>query len=122
MGSSIDISSYELVPDAEIIRGLPTTLINLPEVFALERSDADGPYSEIIVPDTFPPGSIMLFATHMEGLGPSLDSMCASGADEAFQNLGLVDLNALIFRADGEERDATGKLCPVIRSSSTESF
>jgi glycogen debranching enzyme len=118
MGASIDISSYELSPDAEIIRGLPTTLIDVPEVFALEKSDADGPYSEISVPDTFPPGSIMLFATHMEGLGPSLDSLCASGAEEAFKTLDLVDLNALMYRADGEERDATGKFYPANWTSS----
>ena len=114
MGASIDISSHELVPDAKIIRGLPTTLIDVPEVLAHEKSDVDGPYTEIVVPDTFPPGSIMLFATHMEGLDPSLDSLCASGADEAFKNLDLVDLNVLIHRADGEERDATGKLYPVM--------
>jgi glycogen debranching enzyme len=114
MGASINISSYELVPDAKTIRGLPTTLIDVPEVIALEKLDADGPYSEIIVPDTFPPGSIMLFTTRMEGLEPSLDSMCASGAEEAFKNLDLVDLNVLIHRADGEERDATGKPCPVM--------
>lgn len=74
----------------------------------LETSDADGPYSEITVPDNFPPGSILLFSTQIEGLDPSLDTLCKTGADEAFKNLDLVDLNVLLHRADAEERDATG--------------
>jgi glycogen debranching enzyme len=50
----------------------------------------------------------MIFATQLEGLDPTLDQSCASGAEDAFQDLDLVDLNILLFRAEGEELDATG--------------
>ena len=39
----------------------------------------------------------------------NLDETCTSGAEAAFAELDLVDLNLLLFRADGEERDATGE-------------
>ena len=94
-------------------------MIETPEVVADEGSDGDGPFSEINIPDIFPPGSILLFATHMEGIDVSLDTLCSSGADEAFKDLDLVDLNVVLHRADGEERDATGKpdfgSCPYSR-------
>jgi glycogen debranching enzyme len=41
-----------------------------------------------------------------------LDEICTSGAEEAFGELDLVDLNVILHRADGEERDATG-MSPV---------
>lgn len=40
-----------------------------------------------------------------------------TGADEAFGDLDLVDLNVVLHRADGEERDATGEL--LLRRSKT---
>ncbi|KAF8325872.1 glycoside hydrolase family 13 protein [Cantharellus anzutake] len=110
-GVSIDIPSYEIAPNASTLRGLTSTLSEIPEVLAKEGSDGDGPFSEISIPDAFPPGSILLFATQMEGIDTSLDVFCASGADEAFRDLDLVDLNVVLYRADGEERDATaGKI------------
>ncbi len=50
----------------------------------------------------------MIFETQLEGLDPSLDKFCGSGAEDAFQDLDPVDLNILLFRAEGEEMDATG--------------
>ena len=64
---------------------------------------------DIVVPESFPPGSIMVFVTSMTGLDPNLDALCHSGAAEAFGDLDLVDLNVLLHRADGEECDATGE-------------
>lgn len=42
----------------------------------------------------------------MEDLKADLDEFCAKGAEKAFKELDLVDLNSAIYRADGEERDA----------------
>jgi hypothetical protein len=84
-------------------------------------------YNEVVVPDVFGPGSIMLFETDMEvsasvitwgraedqNISPDLDEICTSDADAAFGELDLVDLNVVLHRADGEEKDATGELyCP----------
>jgi glycogen debranching enzyme len=41
-------------------------------------------------------------------MSPDLDSTIQAGADEAFADLDLVDLNVILHRADGEEKDATG--------------
>lgn len=109
MGAIIDIPSYEAPIDTKVLRGLPSNLVDLPPVVAIEGSDQDGPYSEIVVPDNFPPGSIMLFATQLQGVDPNLDEFCKSGVDEAFKDLNVIDLNVLLFRCEGEERDATGE-------------
>jgi len=49
----------------------------------------------------------MLFETRLEGLDPGLDQFCASGAEQAFKDLNLVELNVVLYRCEGEERDAT---------------
>lgn len=74
-----------------------------------EQDSASGlAFSSVEVPSEFPPGSVMVFSTWMDDLPASLDDTCASGAEEAFGELGMVDLNVVLYRADGEERDATG--------------
>lgn len=49
----------------------------------------------------------MLFETQLEEYDASLEAFCASDASKAFGSLDLVDLNVVLHRADGEERDAT---------------
>ncbi|SPO47047.1 probable 4-alpha-glucanotransferase / amylo-1,6-glucosidase (glycogen-debranching enzyme) [Moesziomyces antarcticus] len=109
LGKTLEVTSTEAPQDAKYLDGLPSKLIDLaePEV----RINEDGGrlrYSEIVVPDFFPPGSVMLFATEMDSIDADIDSRCLSGADEAVANLDLVDLNAVLYRADGEEKDVTG--------------
>ena len=106
-GASLEISSYEAVSDPSSIRGLPSKLVELSPVIAPQLLDKDGPYTEVAVPDYFPPGSIMLFETHLPQHDAELDGFCTSGVQEAFSDLNLIDLNILLHRADGEERDAT---------------
>ena len=108
LGYSISIPSYEVVKDPDLLRGLPSKLLPIPPGATIEGSDAEGPFTDVVVPENFPPGSMMVFATSMTGLDPNLDVLCHSGAAEAFGDLDLVDLNVLLHRADGEERDATG--------------
>lgn len=107
MGASVDISAQEVSADAKTLRGLPSKLIDLAPIQPIEGYDHQGAYSELVVPDYFPPGSIMLFETHAIDHDTLLDEFCASGAREAFGDLDLVDLNVVLHRADGEERDAT---------------
>ncbi|KZT43121.1 glycoside hydrolase family 13 protein [Sistotremastrum suecicum HHB10207 ss-3] len=106
-GASINIPSYDLPWDPKVISGLPSELVEITNVQVNEGTDANGTFSEIIVPDFFPPGSIAIFATQMQDFDASLDKRCTEGADEAFAELDLLDLNVLLYRADGEERDAT---------------
>ena len=104
-GASIEFTEGAPVPHT--ITGIPSRLVHLQPVTPSWGSDDQGPYSDIEVPDYFPPGSIMIFETQLEGLDPTLDTFCGSGAEDAFQDLDLVDLNILLFRAEGEEMDAT---------------
>ncbi|KAH9839825.1 glycoside hydrolase family 13 protein [Rhodofomes roseus] len=107
-GAHIDIPSYEVSKDSMTLKGLAGKLVEMPAVVAPQGLDGEGPYGEVIVPEYFPPGSFMVFETQVQGLDQSLDAFCASGAEEAFADLDLVDLNVMLHRADGEERDATG--------------
>jgi glycogen debranching enzyme len=103
----IDISSYEIPRDASTLKGLPSNLVDTPTIIMPQGLDNDGPFTEIIVPQTFPPGSIMVFETQLQELDTKLDIFCASGAQEIFGELDLIDLNVVMYRTDGEELDAT---------------
>jgi glycogen debranching enzyme len=90
--------------DPTTLRGLPSKLVKLEAPRIEETSDA----TIITVGEVFPPGSIALFETWVEGFeGSELDSFAVSGADDAFKNMDLKDLNFLLYRCDAEERDAS---------------
>ncbi|KAH7914817.1 glycoside hydrolase family 13 protein [Hygrophoropsis aurantiaca] len=107
-GASIDITSYSVPKDDSELHGLPSILRDIPEVTAPLKSDGEGLYSEIVIPEFFPPGSIMIFETQLEDFDTALDSWSISDASAAFSDLTLVDLNVLLHRSEGEELDATG--------------
>lgn len=107
MGATLNVHSYDDVKDDKLIKGLDSTLELLSPVEGRDGSDGDGPYQEIFIPEKFPPGSVMLFSTQLEGLDPHMDMLCKEGVDGAFSNLTLTDLNVILYRCDGEERDAT---------------
>ncbi|KAG2039901.1 glycoside hydrolase family 13 protein [Suillus americanus] len=106
-GASAEFSSYETPYDSNTIRGLPGKLVEIPDVGVPQISHDVAPFCRITVPDYFPPGSILIFEVEVQNLDDELDTFCASDADKAFGNLDLVDLNVVLYRADGEERDAT---------------
>ncbi|KAJ3809108.1 glycoside hydrolase family 13 protein [Lentinula aff. lateritia] len=107
MGASIDITSHNVSADAKTLKGLPHKLVDMSPVVVPQGLDDESPYSEIIVPEYFPPGSIMLFETHLQDHDASLEEFVVSNSQETFGNIGLVELNVVLYRADGEERDAT---------------
>ena len=106
-GAHIEFGSYDIDNDPNTLRGLPGKLVDIPEVVVPQGLDNEGPYAEILVPEYFPPGSFMVFQTQLQGLDASLDEFCSQGAEAAFGDLSLVDLNVVLHRAEGEERDAT---------------
>ena len=107
-GARIEFSSYDIDNNPKELRGLPGKMVEIPKIIVPQIFDGEGPYAEIVVPDYFPPGSFMVFQTQLQGVYSSLDSFCSRGADAAFGDLNLVDLNVVLHRAEGEERDATG--------------
>ncbi|ELU43609.1 glycogen debranching enzyme [Rhizoctonia solani AG-1 IA] len=70
LGASIDIPSYELEASKTTISGLPSTLKELAEVPPKETEDG----CELIVPEEFPPGSILLYETQLVGVDPNLEA------------------------------------------------
>ncbi|KIK99350.1 glycoside hydrolase family 13 protein [Paxillus rubicundulus Ve08.2h10] len=108
-GFAIDFASYDTPRDTKIIKGLPSKLIDLPEVVVVQKAQNHVPFCSIVVPDFFPPGSIMIFEVEVQHLDPTLDAFCADSESTmaAFSCLDLVDLNVVLYRTDGEEHDAT---------------
>ncbi|KAF8636427.1 hypothetical protein AX17_003609 [Amanita inopinata Kibby_2008] len=106
-GASIEIVSYDVAQGGQVIEGLPSRLVEIPIVAARQCFDSQGPFTEIIPPEQFPPGSILLFKTQLDDHDSELERFCAIGAQETFSGLSLVELNYILYRADGEERDTT---------------
>ncbi|GAB7340594.1 hypothetical protein MBLNU457_7003t1 [Dothideomycetes sp. NU457] len=86
----------------KVLRGLPGGSKDLRNV----KVESHGDNTTIHIPEKFPPGSIALFETWIPGAERSdgLDKYVTSGAREAFAKCDLTDLNAILYRADGEER------------------
>lgn len=91
--------------NTKYITGLPARTKDLEGVSIV----ANGEDTVITIPESFPPGSIALFETwipsaeHDDGLGQYI----VSGADEAFGELDLIDLNFVLYRCDAEERGSS---------------
>ncbi|KAG5721186.1 Glycogen debranching enzyme [Termitomyces sp. T112] len=107
LGANINVSSYQVPKTTTSLQGMPAELVEMAPVVVPQGLDYEGPYAEIIVPEYFPPGSIMIFETQLQNFDASLDEFCSQGAQEVFDTLDLVDLNVILHRADGEERDVT---------------
>lgn len=93
----------EISADKKFLRGLPSRVLELDAV----KRENEGTDSIISVSEKFVPGSIALFETWIPGAEHSegLSKFITSGADEAFAELDLVDLNFVIYRCEAEERD-----------------
>jgi glycogen debranching enzyme len=70
-GASIKTHFDQWKDNANTHGGIPSELIELPAPEIRVGKDDDGEYSEIVVPDDFEPGSILLFATDMDVSGAS---------------------------------------------------
>ncbi|PFH46873.1 glycoside hydrolase family 133 protein [Amanita thiersii Skay4041] len=107
-GAILEMGTYDTNLDNKVIRGLSSKLINLENLAISQGVDDESPFTEVTPPDYFPPGSILLLKTQLQNHDPKLDKFCSSGAQRAFESLSLIDLNLILYRADKEERDATG--------------
>ena len=90
----------------KVLRGIPSHTKDLKGI----RVEQKGEDTVIAVPENFPPGSIAVFETWIPGAEHSegLDKFVTSGAKDAFTKVSLTDLNAIMYRADSEERASSG--------------
>lgn len=91
--------------DPKYLRGLKSHIEDLAYPALLPGKDGTDDIISIVVPDFFPPGSICLLKTWVEHYDESIDTFIRTGADDAMSQLSLVDLNAVLYRCEGEERD-----------------
>lgn len=94
----------EFHDDEHKLCGIPTQLRELNATVI----DFNGSDSVIRVTDAFEPGSIAVFSTRIPTANAALDKYVKEGAIEATLDLSLYDLNALLYRCEPEERDASG--------------
>lgn len=92
--------------DDQKLTGVPTELveIELPSV----EGGAELESKIHVNADTFVPGSIAVFSTSIPHVDLSLDQSVKIGAIEASLDMDLYDLNAVLFKCEAEERDASG--------------
>lgn len=93
----------DFVYDEKKLTGIPTALVALesPEVV---RTDSG---SIIKLNGNFAPGSIAVFSTKIPTANEKLDLFVKQGAIEASLDLDLYDLNAVLYKCEPEERDAS---------------
>jgi glycogen debranching enzyme len=98
-------ATKEVIDDPKYLRGLPSKVVGITGV----NVEQEGDDTVITVREKFPPGSIALFETWIPAAehAAGLDHYVTSGADEAWKDLNLIDLNFVMYRCDAEERDAS---------------
>jgi hypothetical protein len=70
LGTGVSTHADQWKDDPTIHKGIPSVLTVIPEPEVRKGEDADGTFSEVIVPEVFGPGSIMLFETDMQVSSP----------------------------------------------------
>ncbi|RHZ65683.1 uncharacterized protein CDV56_108778 [Aspergillus thermomutatus] len=103
---SSDSIKAEILADKDHLRGLPSRI----RKFEGTKAEQQGNDIIISVLDTFAPGSIALFETSIAKAehAAGLENHITQGADEAFADLSLIDLNFVLYRCEAEERDSSG--------------
>ena len=66
LGAGVKTHLDQWQDDKTTHRGIPSELIEIATPEIKTGEDADGAFSEVVVPDEFPPGSILLFETDMQ--------------------------------------------------------
>ncbi|KAG5998640.1 hypothetical protein E4U52_006436 [Claviceps spartinae] len=94
------------VDNSQFLVGLPSRVIDIGGV----SLDVHGDDTVMTVRDNFPPGGIALFETWIPAAEHSagLDTYVTSGAQAAWSQLDLIDLNFLLYKCEAEERDSSG--------------
>ena len=103
---SSEKTTAEVLAEKTLLKGLPSESSDFKGVNVDSKSDE----TIITIPFHFSPGSVALFETSMPSAEHSegLDRFITNGAKESFGELGLVDLNFVLYRCESEEHDFLG--------------
>ncbi|KAJ5213991.1 hypothetical protein N7449_001160 [Penicillium cf. viridicatum] len=98
-----DEAKAKVLADDKYLKGLPSHTRDI-EGTKIEQNDKD---IKISVLESLVPGSIALFETWIPGAdhADGFENNLANGADDAFSELSLIDLNFVLYRCEAEERD-----------------
>lgn len=102
-----DSDKENALADTAYLQGLPSQVQGFDGI-KVDEKNGD---TTISVLDTFIPGSIALFETSIpifEHPDELSNDKITEGADEAFSELNLIDLNFVLYRCEAEERDSGG--------------
>lgn len=105
-GYSLKIDDHK-AKDSEYLEGLPSHLETLDAPCLEERQDDKGQYVEVILPDTFTPGSICVLKTSIGDKYAEIHKIISSIDDETVKGLDLLAANVVLYRCEAEERDST---------------
>lgn len=89
--------------DETVLKSIPTKIVDLehPTIYK------DGNDTVIRLDGHFPQGSIALIKTTVQNIEGDLGDFIRSGADEAVADLNPLELNAALYKCDGEEHDSS---------------
>ncbi|EKV09817.1 Glycogen debranching enzyme Gdb1, putative [Penicillium digitatum PHI26] len=98
-----DEAKAKVLADEKYLKGLPSHVYDI-EGTKIEQNDRE---VKISVLDSLVPGSIALFETWIPGAdhADGFENNLADGADNAFSELSLIDLNFVLYRCEAEERE-----------------
>ncbi|KAJ5529493.1 hypothetical protein N7527_002886 [Penicillium freii] len=98
-----DETKAKVLADDKYLKGLPSHTRDI-EGTKIEQNDKD---VIISVLESLVPGSIALFETWIPGADHTdgFENNLANGADDAFSELSLIDLNFVLYRCEAEERE-----------------
>lgn len=97
-------AKMKVLDDPKYLTGLPAQTVELEHPAVEEKGNT----TTVTIPDKFPPGSIALLETWIPGMeGEALDKFVTSGAEGAFADTNLAELNFVLYRAESEERDSS---------------
>ncbi|ODQ80080.1 glycoside hydrolase family 13 protein [Babjeviella inositovora NRRL Y-12698] len=99
------VRTGDYVEDKRTLGSIPVEVIKLDDPAI--SYDAEKNETTITLPPGFSQGSIVLLSTTIDEANLELDEFLTTGAISASKDLDLYDLNALLYKCEQEERDAS---------------
>ncbi|KAI8391335.1 glycogen debranching enzyme [Radiomyces spectabilis] len=106
-GGSLKVESVTCNDDNQYLHGFPSHVEELPSPRFEEKEDHLGQFTEVILPDHFVPGSIIVIKTSIGDTYQKAQDMVSYMEDDVVQDLDLLDCNIILYRCEGEEMDTT---------------